>query len=167
MQSVQTHVRDVYLFQSLAPWYYPWSDLIIPNLTGSVTKTPLAVISCIINTVSQFFAGTQAQLAETPPQRLEDGFMRLSFKKQTIITFTSPISFIALTGNTDLAILLNKDTIERDPMVFAFKEDSTSEGTLCMVLLIVRGLLGRPFTFWNTDGHIMLCTHSQRRCQEA
>ena len=34
--------------------------------------------------------------------------------------------FIAYTGNTDLAILLNKDTLERDPAVFAFKEDSTS-----------------------------------------
>ena len=52
--------------------------------------------------------------------------------------------FIAYTGNTDLAILLNKDTFEPDPMVFAFKEDSTSKGTWGMVLLIVRGLLRRP-----------------------
>ena len=36
--------------------------------------------------------------------------------------------FIAYTGNTDLAILLNKDTFEPDPMVVAFKEDSTSKG---------------------------------------
>ena len=48
--------------------------------------------------------------------------------------------FIAYTGNTDLAILLNKDTFEPDPMVFAFKEDSTSKGTWGMILLIVRGL---------------------------
>ena len=52
--------------------------------------------------------------------------------------------FIAYTGNTDLAILLNKDTFEPDPMVLAFKEDSTSKGTWGMVLLIVRGLLRRP-----------------------
>ena len=52
--------------------------------------------------------------------------------------------FIAYTGNTDLAFLLNKDTFEPDPMVFASKEDSTSEGTWGMVLLIVRGLLRRP-----------------------
>ena len=52
--------------------------------------------------------------------------------------------FIAYIGNTDLAILLNKDTFELDPVVFAFKEDSTSKGTLGMVLLIVRGLLRRP-----------------------
>ena len=52
--------------------------------------------------------------------------------------------FVAYTGNTDLAILLNKDTFEPDPMVFAFKEDSISKGTWSMVLLIVRGLLRRP-----------------------
>ena len=52
--------------------------------------------------------------------------------------------FIAYTGNTDLAILLNKDTFEPDPMVFAFKEDSTNKGNWGMVLLIVRGLLRRP-----------------------
>ena len=52
--------------------------------------------------------------------------------------------FMAYTGNTDLAILLNKDTFEPDPVVFAFKEHSTSKGTWCMVLLIVRGLLRRP-----------------------
>ena len=51
--------------------------------------------SCITNTVSQFFSGTQAQRAETPPtssQRLADGFVRLSFKKQAIMSLTSPIS---------------------------------------------------------------------------
>ena len=53
--------------------------------------------------------------------------------------------FIAYTGNTDLAILLNKDTFEPDPVVFVFKEDSTRKGTCGMVLLIVRGLLRRPF----------------------
>ena len=52
--------------------------------------------------------------------------------------------FIAHTCNTDLAILLNKDTFERDPTVLAFRESSTSKGTWSMVLLIVRGLLRRP-----------------------
>ena len=52
--------------------------------------------------------------------------------------------FRAYTGNTDLGILLNKDTFEPDPMVLAFKEDSTSKGTWGMVLLIVRGLLRLP-----------------------
>ena len=37
--------------------------------------------------------------------------------------------FIAYTGNTDLAILLNKDTFEPDPKVLTYKVDSTSKGT--------------------------------------
>ena len=52
--------------------------------------------------------------------------------------------FIAYTGNTDLAILLNKDTFEPDPIVLIFKADSTSKSTWGMVLLIVRALLRRP-----------------------
>ena len=48
------------------------------------------------------------------------------------------------TGNTDLAILLNKDTFEPNPAVFAFNEASTSKEMWSMVLLIVRGLLRRP-----------------------
>ena len=52
--------------------------------------------------------------------------------------------FIAYTGNTDLAILLNKDTFEPDPRVLGFKEDSTSKSTWRMILLIVRGVLRRP-----------------------
>ena len=69
--------------------------------------------------------------------------MRLFFKMPVIISSTSD-QFIAHTGNTDLAILLNKDTFEPDPTVLAFRESSTSKGTLGMVLLIVRVLLRRP-----------------------
>ena len=52
--------------------------------------------------------------------------------------------FRAYTDNTDLAILLNKDTFEPDPIVTSFKVDSTSKNTWGMVLLIVRALLRRP-----------------------
>ena len=52
--------------------------------------------------------------------------------------------FIAYTGNTDLAILLNKDTFDPNPAVYAFNEASTSKDTWGMVLLIVRDLLRRP-----------------------
>ena len=54
-----------------------------------------------------------------------------------------PDQFRVYTDNMDLAILLNKDTFEPDPMVLAFKADSTSKNTWGMVLLIVRGLLRR------------------------
>ena len=52
--------------------------------------------------------------------------------------------FMAFTDSTDLAILLNKDTFEPDPIVNSFKADSTSKGTWGMIFLIVRGLLRRP-----------------------
>ena len=68
--------------------------------------------------------------------------------------------FLVCTGNTDLAILLNKDTSEPDPKVLTYKVDSTSKSTWSMVLLIVRGLL-RPFSFWITDCYTLLSTHSQ------
>ena len=68
--------------------------------------------------------------------------------------------FMAYTGNTDLAVFLNKDTFEPDPMVLAFKEDSKSKSTWGMVSLLVRGLLRRP-SLWFTDCYILLNTHSQ------
>ena len=72
--------------------------------------------------------------------------------------------FMAYTGNTDLAILLNKDTFEPDPIVLTFKADSTSKGTWGMVLLIVRGLLRRPsLSLWFTDCYYLLSTHSRCR----
>ena len=37
--------------------------------------------------------------------------------------------FLAYTDNTDLAILLNKDTFEPDPFVISFKVESTSKNT--------------------------------------
>ena len=69
--------------------------------------------------------------------------------------------FRADTDNTDLAILLNKDTFEPDPIVFIFKADSTSKGTWCMVLLTVRGLLRRP----SLSGSVPSCKNAgaQRR----
>ena len=74
--------------------------------------------------------------------------------------------FIAYAGNTDLAILLNKDTFEPDPLVLTFKVDSTSKGTWGMVLLIVRGLLRRPSLSGFTDCYLLLSTHSQCRGRE-
>ena len=52
--------------------------------------------------------------------------------------------FLAYTDNTDLAILLNKDTFEPDPFITSFEVDSTSKNTWGMVLLIVRAMLRRP-----------------------
>ena len=78
------------------------------------TMIQLAAISSIINSVSQFFTGAQARRAGTPPissQRLTEGFMRFFFKRPVITSPHISDQFIAYTGNTDLAILLNKDTL--------------------------------------------------------
>ena len=62
--------------------------------------------------------------------------------------------FPAHIGNTDLTILLNKDTFEPDPVVLVFRESSTSKCTWGTVLLIVRALLRRPtVTFWSVHIH--------------
>ena len=53
--------------------------------------------------------------------------------------------FIAYTGDTDLAFLLDRDTFEPNAAVFAFHEASTSKDTWGMVVLVVRGRLRRPF----------------------
>ena len=74
--------------------------------------------------------------------------------------------FIAYTGNTDFAILVNKDTFEPNPAVFVFYEASTSKDTRVMVLLIVRGFLRRLFFFRHPYGHILLCSRTQCRGQE-
>ena len=92
MPSVQIHVRDVVLFQSLGPWSCQWSVLVNPNLTGLVTLIQLTVILCLINAVSLFHNGIQDQRAGTPPislRRPVDGFMRLFFKKPVIMFRTS------------------------------------------------------------------------------
>ena len=67
MPSVQTHELEVVLFQCLGPWSSPWSNLAMPNMTFSDTLILRMVTSCTINTVCQFFSGTQARRAGTPP----------------------------------------------------------------------------------------------------
>ena len=74
--------------------------------------------------------------------------------------------FIAYTGTTDLTILLNKDTFEPNPEVCAFQEASSSKDTWGRVLLVVRGLVRRPFLFWHSHSHVLLRPHPQCRGQE-
>ena len=95
MPSVPTLVREVVLFLILGPWFFLWSTLGKPNLTGSVTLIQPTASSCITNTVSVFFSGIQDRHAGTPPislRRLAEGSMRLFFKKPVIMSTTSPIS---------------------------------------------------------------------------
>ena len=132
------------LFLNHKPWFFLWSNLGNPNLTGVVTLRPPTVISCIINTVSLSFSGIQARRAGTTPISAACGRFHAVVLQETsehVPHITD--QFIAHIGNTDLSILLNKNTFECDPKVLAFRENSTSKGTWGIVLLIIRALLRR------------------------
>ena len=88
--------------------------------------------------------------------------------------------FIAHTGGTDLAILLNIDTFEPDAAVLTISEASSSKDTWGLAALVVRGLLRRSslrlsLTFCSVHVHNIVaksspapsCPHgaAQRRLQ--
>ena len=92
---LSVHLHGLVLFLNHEPLFFLWSNLVNPNLTGSVTLIQLTAISCIINTVSLFFSGIQGRRAETPPislRRPVEGSMQLFFKKPVIMFRTSLIS---------------------------------------------------------------------------
>ena len=92
---VRIFVQEQVLSLNYEPLFFQWSNLVNPNLTGSVTLTLLTAISCSINTVSLFFSGIQDRPAGTPPtlSRLPvESSMRFLFKKPLIMFRTSPIS---------------------------------------------------------------------------
>ena len=74
--------------------------------------------------------------------------------------------FLAYTDNTDLAILLNKDTFEPDPFI------TLIQGRLYEQEYLGHGTAHCPchapssFDFWFTYSHILFCTYPQRRGQE-
>ena len=72
----------------------------------------------------------------------------------------SPISSLHILVTRTLLSYSTRDTFEPDPMVLAFRENSTSKGTWGMVLLIVPALLRRSslsgtstVTFWSVHIH--------------
>ena len=96
--------------------------------------------------------GIQARRAEIPPTLSPlpvESFMRLSSKK--------PMTMFRTSRNTDLAILLNKDTFEPDPIVLTFKRYLGYGLAHC----------SRPpetsISLWFTDCYLLLSTHSQCR----
>ena len=166
----QILVRGLALFLNRVHSFFLWSTLVSPNLLGTVILVMPIVTSCTINFAFPSFNGIQAQRAET----------LLTLSPLPVVSFHAVIlqeasdhvphiseQFLVCTGNTDLAILLNKDTFEPDPTVLTYKVDSTSKGTWGMVLLNVRGLLRRPSLSGSPDCYSLLSTHSQFRGQEA
>ena len=117
-------VTGLFLFLNRVLSFFLWFTLVNPNLKGILVLIQLTVISCIINFVFPFYNGTQARRANillTLLLQPVGSSMRLFYRKPAIM--------LVFTDNTDLAILLNKDTFEPDPIVNSFKTDSTSKGT--------------------------------------
>ena len=107
-----------------------------PNHLGMATSTMQTVTSCIIDTVSRCFSGTQAQHAGTPPRllrRLCGRFHAVILQEASdhVPQVSDQVSdqFISYTSDTDLVILLNRDTSEPNAAVFAFHGASTSKDT--------------------------------------
>ena len=144
---IQMHVQGLFLFLNRVLSFFLWSTLVNPNLKGTLVLIQLTAISCIINSAFPFYNGTQARrvniLVILSPQPVGSS-MRLFLQEASDHVPHISDQFMAFTDNTDLAILLNKDTFEPDPIVNSFKADSTSKGTWGMILLIVRGFLRRP-----------------------
>ena len=139
-------VQEQILFLNHGPWSFPMVLLVNPNPTGSVTLTQSTAISCIINSAFPFFSGIQARRAGNPANIVSAAcgkFHAVILQEASDHVPHISDQFMAYTGNTEIAILLNKDTFEPDPIVNTFKADSTSKGTWGMVLLIVR-VLRRP-----------------------
>ena len=144
---VQTLVRDLDLFLSLGPWFFPWSKFgqAKPDGLGHIDTADSDLMhhqfrlsllqwnpGLVRRNPTNIIAAACGRFHAVILQEASDHVPHISDQ------------FIAHTGNTDLAILLNKDTFEPDPMVLAFREDSTSRGTWSMVLIVVRALLRRP-----------------------
>ena len=114
---------------------------------GTLVSIQLIVISCIINSAFPFYNGTQARLVNILVNIVSAAcgkFHAVILQEASDHVPHISDQFMAFTDNTDLAILLNKDTFEPDPKVNSFKADSSSIGTWGMILLIVRGFLRRP-----------------------
>ena len=110
----------------------PLVHLVNPNLKGTVVLIQLTVISCIINSVFPFFNGNPGPARRNPTNIVSAAcgkFHAVILQEARDHVPRISDQFMAYTGNTDLAISLNKDTFEPDPVVFAFKEDSTSKCT--------------------------------------
>ena len=99
---------------------------------------------------------TQAQRAETPPQRLADGFMRLFFKKPVTMSRTSLISSLHTLVTRTLLSHPTRTPSSPTLWVFALGHGATHRSITAAPLLTCR----------DTNGHILLSTHPQCRGQE-
>ena len=144
---IQVLVQGLVLFLNRVPSFFFWSTLVNPNHEGHN-----GLDTADSDLMHHQFRLSLLQWNPGPARRNPTNIVSAASGKfhavilQEASDHVPHVSdqFMACTGNTDLAFLLNKDTFEPDPTVLTFKADSTSKGTWSMVLLIVRGLLRRP-----------------------
>ena len=141
------HMLGLFLFLDRVLSFFLWSTLVNPNLMSTLVLIQLTAISCIINSAFPLLQWNPGPARKYPGHIVSAAcgkFHAVILQEASDHVPHISDQFMAYTGNTDLAILLNKDTFEPDPIVLTFKADSTSKGTWGMILLIVRGLLRRP-----------------------
>ena len=92
---LQILVQGLFLFLNRVFSFFLWSTLVNPNLKGTLVLIQLTAISCIINSVSPFYNGTQARCVNILlilfPQPVGSS-MRLFYRKPVIMFRTSLIS---------------------------------------------------------------------------
>ena len=139
--------QELALFLNHKPWFFPWSKFgqSIPDGLGHIdTGDSDPMHHQYRLSVLQWNPGPARRNPTNIIAAACGRFHAVILQEASDHVPNISDQFIAHTGNTDLAILLNKDTFEPDPTVLAFRESSTSRGTWSMVLLIVRALLRRP-----------------------
>ena len=149
-------------FLNHEPWFFLRSNLGNPNLTGLVAfdnsrqrshASSIPSLCCSVESSTNVIAAACGRFHAVILQEASDHVPHISDQ------------FIAKTGNTDLAILLNKDTFEPDPMVLAFRKLHKQRYLGTWFYSSFEHCCAAPH-FRDINGHILLSTHSLCRCQE-
>ena len=137
-------------FPEPTPTYRPTHGtfLAYPNNLGTATATVQAVISCIIDTVSQCFRGPQAQHAGPPPrlsQRLVDGVMRSTYKK--------PVITCHMSRSSSLRTQVTRTSPSCSTGTHSSRQGLVVHGSPCCSRTRTT-----PFPFRHSHGHVLLCS---------
>ena len=147
MPSVQTLVRDVDLYLSLGPWFLPMVKF------GQAKPDGLGHIDTVDSDLMHHQYRLCSSVERRPSAQESHQYHRSDlrkvpcrsfFKKPVIMFPTSPISSLRTLATRTSPSCSTRTRSSPTLWFLPFKEDSTSEGTWGMLLLIVRGLLRRP-----------------------
>ena len=151
----QKLVQGLFLSLNRVLTFFLWSTLVNPNLKGTVILTQPTVISCIINSAFPFYNGTQARrvnilltLSPLPVRSIHAVILQEACDHVPHISE----QFLVCTGNTDLSILLNKDTFEPDPIVLTYSRPTLrAKGSWGMIFAHCSRPPETSISHWLTD----------------